>query len=77
MAVCYSRRSTPAYAVGGIEQRMFRCYVCHVDTDVELRDGTAVCEKHCPDHDYEYDRSTQERICDNCGKYAPPDYYDY
>lgn len=34
----------------------------------------AVCEDHCPDHEYEYDRGECDRFCKTCGKRADPDW---
>src|SRR5581483_8536117 len=37
-----------------IEKSKFACRVCGVQCDTYPVNGTAVCEAHCEDHDYEY-----------------------
>lgn len=61
-----------------IRKRPFRCRVCGVQCNVAPLDSgilrsTAVCEEHCPEHDYEYDRDVHGRTCMICGKPEPYD----
>lgn len=55
----------------------FHCCVCGKETPIAPKlPERAVCEDHCPDHDYEYDKSAQGHFCKLCDKRRPEDYYD-
>ncbi len=55
----------------------FHCRVCGKDVDMAPADLTeqAVCEEHCPDHNYRYDKFERRHVCESCGKPAPEDFY--
>lgn len=70
-----SYRSTPAFAIGGVTPE-FRCLICGVDVDTHhMREPRGICEAHCEDHEYEYDRYAGESFCLHCSAAAPDDYY--
>lgn len=54
---------------------MFGCKVCGEICAVSPGNGQAVCEKHCEDHDYEYDRWDGHR-CKHCFAEPPADWFD-
>lgn len=56
-------------------QAMFGCKVCGEICAVSPGNGQAVCEKHCEDHDYEYDRWDGHR-CKHCFAEPPADWFD-
>lgn len=50
----------------------FTCRVCGIECDVAPNPpGRAVCEAHCPDHNYEYDRWERKHLCTICSKIRP------
>lgn len=57
-------------------QRMFGCKVCGEICASSPGFGQAVCETHCEDHDYEYERGMGGHFCKHCSKPVPPDWYD-
>lgn len=70
-----SHRSTPAFAIGGIAMR-FVCKVCGDDV-AHTNHGAVhgICEQHCTDHEYEYDRFDRSHYCTHCGAVPPDDWY--
>lgn len=70
-----SYRSTPSFAIGGVEPN-FRCIVCGAETAFgpsRVEDGS-VCPAHCEDHEYERaDRGGH--ACMHCDQDAPDDWY--
>jgi len=54
----------------------FRCFMCGVECATKPDDGLAVCEEHCPDHDYVYDPDERRKSCHYCNKPIPLDWYD-
>lgn len=68
-----TRRSTPAFAVGGIPS-YFKCHVCGKPAEVSSDRELDVCPKHCLDHDYD------DGFCLYCGderEYDDEPDYDY
>lgn len=70
--------------------RQFACRVCGDDTSIAFCEPTAHddvmngkahfqawCERHCPGHDYEYDRMACNWFCRYCDALPPNDWYDY
>ena len=54
----------------------FSCRVCGKQCDsAPPAPERAVCEEHCEDHEYEYDRGERDRFCKHCGKRIDPDFY--
>jgi hypothetical protein len=53
---------------------IFACHVCGAQCDSAPVDGPAVCEEHCPDHDYRYERGEGHR-CITCGSPPPDDWF--
>jgi hypothetical protein len=50
----------------------FHCHVCGCDCPTcPPPPGKAVCEEHCEDHDYEYDRDERGHHCRHCFKIQP------
>ncbi len=50
---------------------------CKIECDSAPADGSgAICEKHCKEHDYEYDRDRRDRFCKHCDALAPHDWND-
>lgn len=61
-----SYRSTPAFAIGGVEME-FRCLICGQDVGGVPHAGVrGICEQHCYDHDFEYDRYRHGHFCLHC-----------
>lgn len=55
----------------------FNCHVCGKACPIAPDPpGRAVCEDHCEDHDYQYDKSRRNRFCVHCDKQVPDDWYD-
>lgn len=54
---------------------MFACKVCGVECTVSPGPGQAVCEAHCEDHDYGYERGEGHR-CKHCHAEPPHDWFD-
>lgn len=55
----------------------FKCHVCGKDCDVAPDPpGKAVCQDHCEDHDYKYERGECGFFCVHCFKKAPDDLFD-
>lgn len=59
------------------------CRVCGSSADVVMYDPRGlwayfwrrtVCPKHCPDHDYVYERY-EGHYCDNCGEHPDDQWY--
>lgn len=71
-----THRSTPAFAVGFVAP-LFACMVCGEDTATYPAQGIrGICEKHCFDHDFEYDRYLGGHHCVHCDaerEYEPCD----
>lgn len=57
-----------------LERLKFACRVCGKQCALAGPDG-AICEEHCPDHDYQYIRGERGHFCQHCGKAAPNDWY--
>lgn len=55
---------------------MFGCKVCGEICASSPGPGQAVCEAHCEDHDYEYNREFGTRTCKHCDKPVDPEWYD-
>ena len=52
----------------------FKCRVCGASCDTAPNwPFRAVCQEHCLDHNYEYDRSMGGRFCTHCGDPMPYD----
>lgn len=52
----------------------FSCRVCGKQCDVAPDPPKrAVCEEHCEDHNYQYDKWDRTHYCVNCGKQRPYD----
>lgn len=61
-----SHRSTPAFAVGGVKPE-FTCRICGIETaSYPVGDVRGICEAHCADHDFEYDRERRGHYCLDC-----------
>jgi hypothetical protein len=58
-----------------VGEKTFACRVCGVQCSLAGADG-AICEDHCPDHNYVYIRGERGHFCENCGKPAPIDWFD-
>jgi hypothetical protein len=55
----------------------FTCSVCGAICNIAPDPpGRAVCQDHCEDHEYEYDRSVGWHVCKHCDKAAPYDWND-
>lgn len=55
---------------------MFKCSVCGEQCSVAPKgDDPTYCEKHCPDHQYEYERGEGHR-CVTCNAPPPDDWFD-
>lgn len=55
----------------------FHCHVCGKETDTAPDPpALTVCEEHCPDHDYRYERELRGHYCLTCGKERSADYDD-
>ena len=71
-----SYRSSPAFAIGGVKAE-FKCSVCGKDAvSIDQHAVRGICEKHCSDHDYEYDGFAGDHFCVHCGavrEYEPSD----
>ena len=53
----------------------FTCCKCCTKTDTAPDPpGWTYCEYCCPDHEYEYDKWEQAKICTVCGKRKPDDW---
>ncbi len=58
-----------------IETIDFSCRVCGAPCPIAPRPPErAVCEEHCPDHDYQYDPWRRAKVCVVCDAQAPDDY---
>lgn len=53
---------------------IFACRVCGVQCSTSSDTEGAVCEAHCEDHDYEYDRMRAGHFCTHCDAQRPYDY---
>lgn len=61
-----------------VRRQKFRCRVCGIQCDTCPNDSgfwrtTAVCPEHCPDHDYQYERSMGGKFCIHCNDPLPWD----
>jgi hypothetical protein len=56
-------------------KRLYGCKVCGVICAVSPGPGEAVCEKHCEDHDYQYEPG-EGRHCVHCWAQPPDDWFD-
>lgn len=55
----------------------FSCRVCGVQCpSAPDPPARAVCEEHCEDHEYEYEREMRGHFCKHCGKPRPEDWCD-
>jgi len=55
----------------------FTCKVCGKECPIAPEPPErAVCEEHCEDHDFQYDRHFREHRCIHCDMPAPYDWYD-
>ena len=55
----------------------FACKVCGIACDSAPVDGSgAVCEEHCEDHNYIYDRGLGGHFCKHCCAERPHDWGD-
>ena len=55
----------------------YRCSVCGAECDIAPDPPSPTfCPKHCPDHDYRYDRSDRSFYCVTCGQQPSPDWFD-
>ena len=73
-----SEKAAPSAPVDAVVIQIdFSCRVCGdqcaVAPDPPER---AVCEDHCPDHEYEYDKWRRSHFCKTCDKQVDPDWYD-
>lgn len=55
------------------QRELFACRVCRAECPVSAGVGQAVCEEHCEDHDYEYQRS-EGWHCKHCFAPRPHDW---
>ena len=54
----------------------FSCRVCGKQCDTApMLPARAVCEEHCEDHEYEYDRDERWHLCKHCNKRVDEDWY--
>ncbi len=53
----------------------FHCHVCGAECSTKLLPGVAVCEDHCPDHDYRYERGEGGCFCVTCNQRRPDDWF--
>jgi len=66
----------PVVPIGEAGAGLFKCKVCGVDCPITPADRSgAYCPKHCPDHDYQYQRGEGHR-CVTCHAPAPEDWFD-
>lgn len=65
---------------------MSRCRMCGESRDVIAYDPRGLwaffrrktyCPKHCPDHDFAYQRDMHEWGCNICGEPPPADFWAY
>lgn len=55
----------------------FACRVCGVECPISPADGSgAVCEAHCPDHQFVYQGAGDGHRCRVCFAYPPYDHFD-
>lgn len=53
----------------------FSCKVCGAPCPVApMPPDRAVCEEHCEDHEYEYERGERRWSCKHCFKERPEDW---
>lgn len=61
-----TRRSSPSFAIG-VVQPIFACLICGCEvTGYNHLEVRGVCEKHCGDHDFEYDACRGGHFCIHC-----------
>ena len=67
----------PSWMIRGTKEHtaMFACKVCGTEATVSPGPGLAVCEEHCDDHDYLYERGEGHR-CQHCHAEPPPDWFE-
>jgi hypothetical protein len=53
----------------------FSCRVCGKECPTAPEPPErAVCEDHCPDHEYTYDSSQRKHVCKHCDAWRPDDW---
>jgi hypothetical protein len=56
-------------SIPGVIQIDFSCRVCGKECDVAPDPpARAVCEEHCEDHEYEYDKWRRGKFCKHCDR---------